>query len=209
MNKIAYSCSLFIKSKIDFFRVINDVIGVRLSVWRSCWMRVHMTHDKGQHLQYVVSADAVFSFSGRVLIDTKLSSSTFGSLHIRLIRSWCHTSSKKISKDIQDIQHTYFPNSELETKVIKDATERTHLCDLHARDWSGFQFGIALDYSQSGLFSAGNKTNYFLTKISQFFQSPLSAARVAGSIIETGIGTPLQHQMLQRTYCKQNNNIMK
>lgn len=89
--------------------------------------------------------------------------------------------------------------------MIKDATERTHLCDLHARDWSGFQFGIALDYSQSGLFSAGNKTNYFLTKISQFFQSPLSAARVAGFIIETGIGTPLQHQMLQRTYCKQNN----
>ena len=118
MNKIAYSCSLFIKSKNDFFRVINDVIGVRLSVWRSCWMRVHMTHDKGQHLQYVVSADAVFSFSGRVLIDTKLSSSTFGSLHIRLIRSWCHTSSKNNIKGYT--RHTTYLFSKFWTRNKSD-----------------------------------------------------------------------------------------
>ena len=87
--------------------------------------------------------------------------------------------------------------------MINDATEKTLLCDLPAGDLSGFQFWIALDYSQSGLFNAGNKTNYFLTKISLLFLSPLSAARVAGSIIETGTGIPLQHLMLRRTYCKQ------
>ena len=128
---------------------------------------VHMPQDKGQHLQYVVCADT--GLWGRVLIDTKLNSSTFGSLQ-KIQKNWCHTSSIQTPKEynikLADFQYL---GLKTRTKVNNDATEKTVLCDLPAGDWSGFQFWITLDYSQSGLFNAGNKKDYFLTKISLFF----------------------------------------